>query len=48
MSNTQEMLEEAITLWGANDIVTVMLSQKMDKEVLEEQSKIYKRFKEEF
>lgn len=47
MSNTQQMLEEAITLWGPQDIRTLELSQKRDREVVKEQSKIYKRFKGE-
>lgn len=45
--STQQMLEEAINLWGTGDIVTVMLSQKRDREILEKQSKLYKKFKGE-
>ena len=39
MSKTQMMLDEAIQYWGMNDIVTIMLSQKRDKEIIEEQRK---------
>lgn len=34
MSSTQVLLEEAIELYGMSDIVTIMLSQKRDKEVV--------------
>ena len=44
---TQEMLEEAIKLYGPGDIVTIMLSQKRDKEVTKEQEKSYKAYKEQ-
>ena len=37
MSNTQEMLEESIKHFGPSDIITKMLSQRRDKEVVEEQ-----------
>ena len=33
------MLTKAIKYWGKDDIVTIMLSQKRDKEILEEQRK---------
>lgn len=39
MSKTQLMLNKAIQYWGINDIVTIMLSQKRDKEILEAQRK---------
>lgn len=45
--STQEMLEEAISHYGPNDIVTIMLSQKRDKEVTKEQQKSYKAYKEQ-
>jgi hypothetical protein len=45
--STQEMLEEAITLYGVSDIVTKMLSQKRDIEIVEEQKKLYKTYKED-
>lgn len=48
MSNIQGMLEEAITLYGPSDIITKMLSQRRDKEILEEQKKLYKAYKEDF
>ena len=43
----QQMLEEAITLYGPSDIITKMLSQRNDKEILEEQKKLYKAYKED-
>ncbi|MGN0027296.1 MAG: hypothetical protein ACI33I_09885 [Clostridium sp.] len=46
MSKIQEMLEESIKLWGPSDIVTIMLSQRKDKEVVEEQKMIYEAYKE--
>lgn len=39
MRETQLMLDKAIKYWGMNDIVTIMLSQKRDKEIIEEQRK---------
>ena len=39
MRETQLMLNEAIQYWGMNDIITIMLSQKRDKEIIEEQRK---------
>ena len=44
--STEEMLEEAINLWGMEDIVTIMLSQRLDKEIAVEQKKIYESHKE--
>ena len=46
MSETQQMLEEAVKHFGLGDIVTKMLSQKRDKEIAQEQEKIYERYKE--
>ena len=43
MSKTQLMLEEAVSNYGLSDIVTIMLSQERDKEIVEEQRR---RFKE--
>lgn len=43
--STQEMLEEAIKLWGMKDIVTIMLSQKRDMEVAIAQVKINQKNK---
>ncbi|WP_195990283.1 hypothetical protein [Clostridium sp. D53t1_180928_C8] len=37
MSKTQLMLDKAIKYWGMNDIVTIMLSQRRDKEIIEVQ-----------
>lgn len=39
-------LEEAVTSFGLNDIVTIMLSQKRDKEIAAEQRVRYKEWKE--
>ena len=39
VSKTKLMLDKAIQYWGMNDIVTIMLSQKRDKEIIEEQRK---------
>lgn len=47
MTNTQQILEEAIECFGVSDIVTIMLSQRRDKEILEEQKKLYKAYKED-
>lgn len=44
--STQKMLEEALIYFGAEDIVTIMLSHKRDKEVAEEQKKIFESYKE--
>ncbi|WP_294186398.1 hypothetical protein [uncultured Clostridium sp.] len=44
--STQKMLEEALIYFGAEDIVTIMLSHKRDKEVVEEQKMIYEAYKE--
>lgn len=41
--NTQNMLEKAVEIYGVSDIVTIMLSQKRDEEIVEEQKR---RFKE--
>ena len=47
MSNIHQTLEEAISLYGLNDIVTIMLSQQIDKEVTKEQEKRYEAYKED-
>ena len=39
----QNMLEKAVETYGVSDILTIMLSQKRDKEIVEEQKR---RFKE--
>lgn len=41
----KEMLHEAIELWGFDDIVTKMLSQRLDKEVNKRQIEIYEEYK---
>jgi hypothetical protein len=43
----QEMLEEAINHFGTDDIITKMLSQRRDKEIVQEQKEIYKKYKGE-
>ena len=45
MSETQQMLEEAVKHFGTDDIITKMLSIKRDKEIVEEQKEIYKNYK---
>ncbi|MBC5624730.1 hypothetical protein H8S10_15470 [Clostridium sp. NSJ-49] len=44
--SVQIKLEEAVTKFGLNDIVTIMLSQKRDKEIVIRQREIYNRWKE--
>lgn len=39
MSKTKLMLDKAIQYWGMSDIITIMLSQRRDKEIIEEQRK---------
>ena len=39
MSKTNLMLDKAIQYGGMNDLVTIMLSQKRDKEIIEAQRK---------
>lgn len=39
MSKTKLMLDKAIKYWGMNDIVTIMLSQRLDREIVEAQRK---------
>lgn len=46
MSKTQSMLEVAINHYGIIDIRTLELSQLRDKEIVEEQKEIYKKYKE--
>ncbi|MGG7144829.1 hypothetical protein ACQPVP_15405 [Clostridium nigeriense] len=43
--NLKEMLNEAIELWGTGDIVTKMLSQRLDKEVNKVQKLKYEEYK---
>ncbi|MGG7215410.1 hypothetical protein ACQPUY_17720 [Clostridium nigeriense] len=46
MTNTQQMLEEAVKHFGTDDIITKMLSIKRDKEIEVEQRLIYERYKQ--
>lgn len=39
----QNMLEKAVETYGLSDIATIMISQRRDKEIVEEQKR---RFKE--
>ena len=41
----QKMLEEAIKLFGVNDEVTILLSQKRDKQIVEAQKINYENYK---
>ena len=43
--NIQIKLEEAVANFGLNDIVTLMLSQKRDKEIVEIQRREYERWR---
>lgn len=45
VSIIREMLHEAIELWGTDDIVTKMLSQRLDKEINKIQMEKYKEYK---
>lgn len=45
-TTTQQLLEAAIKHNGLSDIRTIELSQKRDKEIVEEQKEIYKKYKE--
>lgn len=40
----QQMLEESINRFGPNDMVTVLLSQKRDEEIVELQNQRYKEW----
>ena len=42
----EEMLNEAIEHFGLGDIRTLKLSQRRDKEIVEEQKKLYKVYKQ--
>lgn len=44
--STQQLLEAAIKHYGVSDIRTIELSQRRDKEIVEEQRKLYKAYKE--
>lgn len=43
----QAMLEESIELFGINDEVTILLSQKRDKQIVEVQKLKYEDYKKE-
>lgn len=42
----QDMLEEAIEQYGVDDIRTLKLSEERDKEIVQEQKKLYESYKE--
>lgn len=42
----QDKLEQAIDLYGIGDIRTLKLSKARDKEIVEEQKKLYEAYKE--
>lgn len=42
--SVQQMLEESINRFGPNDMVTVLLSQKRDEEIVELQNQRYKEW----
>lgn len=46
MSITQKMLDEATIIYELDDIVTIMLSRKRDKEIEIEQRRRYDKWKE--
>lgn len=45
LTNIKEMFNEAIELWGTQDIVTKMLSQRLDEEINKIQIGIYEEYK---
>lgn len=44
--STQQLLEASINIYGVSDIRTLELSQLRDKEIVEKQKEIYKKYKE--
>ena len=42
----QEKLEEAVIIFGIEDVRTLKISEARDKEIVEEQKKIYESYKE--
>lgn len=44
--STQQLLEAAMNCYGVSDIRTLELSQLRDKEIVKEQEKLYKAYKE--
>lgn len=44
VSKTKLMLDKAIEYWGMNDIVTIMLSQRRDREIIESQRRRLKQW----
>lgn len=47
MDEVLKMFNDAIDYYGPSDLITIMLSQKVDKLKDEEQMKEYKRYKRE-
>ena len=44
LNKIREMLYESIELWGTQDIVTKMLSQRLDKEINKAQLRINEQY----
>ena len=44
LTNIREMLYEAMDLWGFDDIVTKMLSQRLNEEINKEQLRINEQY----
>lgn len=42
--SVQQLLEEAINIFGLNDEVTILLSKKRDEEIVKAQRKIYEEW----
>lgn len=47
MDEVVKMFNDAVTYYGSSDLITIMLSQRVDKLKAEEQMKEYKRYKRE-
>lgn len=47
MNEVLKMFNEAVSYYGPSDLITIMLSQKIDKLKAEEQMQEYKRYKRE-
>lgn len=45
LSNIENMLNMAIESYGLNDIVTIMLNNERDKQIVEQQRNIYEEWK---
>ena len=45
MEEVVKMFNDAIDYYGPSDLITIMLSQRVDKFKAEEQKKVYEKFK---